>query len=140
MAEVNKIRVHRFTVVMGTNRKEKLIPSSSILEEKGVVVTHIRTRRAGTNRRSLLGKEIVGDTNFEAASITLKIGQEHVADSIALEHIEDATKTIPCEGYPLYLKGIDWAQSHVEVEEGVALDADKVFEFSVSFYRLPAGK
>lgn len=131
MAAINKTRQFTFTVEIGTNRSLRLLTQNTVLD--GATIVAIRTRRAGANRKSLLGKSIVNDANFEAATILLKSGSEDVWDQIPVEHIEKASNVAPEQGFPVNLNNVDWNTTKIEVAEGVALDTGKVFEFTVEF-------
>lgn len=131
MAAINKTRQFTFTVEIGTNRSLRLLTQNTVLD--GATIVAIRTRRAGANRKSLLGKSIVNDANFEAATILLKSGSEDVWDQIPVEHIEKASNIAPEQGFPVNLNNVDWNTTKIEVAEGVALDTGKVFEFTVEF-------
>lgn len=131
MAAINKTRQFTFTVEIGTNRSLRLLTQNTVLD--GATIVAIRTRRAGANRKSLLGKSIVNDANFEAATILLKSGSEDVWDQIPVEHIEKASNISPEQGFPVNLNNVDWNTTKIEVQEGVALDTGKVFEFTVEF-------
>lgn len=131
MVPVNKTNKHTFTVVIGSDRKVRLLTSNTVLE--GSMIHAITTRRFGANRKSLQGKAIVNDVNFDAAFIGLKQKSEDVWENVPVEHIEKATNVMPHVGYPVNLKDIDWNTSFLEIAEGVALDAGKVFEFTIWF-------
>lgn len=131
MAAINKTRQFTFTVEIGTNRSLRLLTQNTVLD--GATIVAIRTRRAGANRKSLLGKSIVNDANFEAATILLKSGSEDVWDQVPVEHIEKASNIAPEQGFPVNLNNVDWNTTKIEVAEGVALDTGKVFEFTVEF-------
>lgn len=129
--EANKFRVTTVAFVVGSDRTIKFILDKTIPPE--ATLHAIRTRRAGANRKTLQGKSIVADTNFEAAFITLKKGTETVIDMLPLEEIEKATNVMPQLGYPIELSGIDWNVSYVEVAEGVALSAGNCFELTFTY-------
>lgn len=99
----------------------------------GAHVVCLRTRRAGANRKTLQGKNIVNDANFEAGSLTLKRKSVLLLDKLFLEHIERASLATPDKGYPIDLSDIDWQTSYIEVEEGVALNTGNAFELTISF-------
>lgn len=129
---VNTIR--RTTIAIGqtADRISKLILGETI--PKGAVIVALHTRRAGANRRTLGGKTIVNDANFDAAAITLKKGSENVLEHLHLEHIERASNVTPEQGFPVQLHDIDWNTSFIEVEEGVALNSGNYFELTISYY------
>ena len=131
-AEINKTRQYTFTVPVSSARSIRLLTSSTILDN--AVVTAIRTRRYSANRKTLGGKNIVNDVNFDAAMLVVKRGSEDVWDMFPVEHIEKASNNSPETGFPVNLEGIDWNVTKLEIAEGVALDNGAVFEFSVEFY------
>ena len=126
-----KIKIVTITVDVAADRTIKLLLAETVA--KGATVHSLRTRRAGANRKTLLGKSIVNDANFEAASITLKQRQTDVVASLFFEHIEKASNVDPVNGFPVNLKDIDWNTSYIEIAEGVALNAGNVFELTISY-------
>lgn len=101
-------------------------------------VVSIRTRRSGTNVRTLQGKEIVSDAAFDAAFLVLKMDTQTEVMRVPLAHIEKATLTDPAQGFPVYAKGLNWNTCQVEVVEGVSLTAEagKAFEFTLEYFEL----
>lgn len=132
--EINKFRSTTIAVAIGSDRIMKLFLAETIA--KDAVIHSIRTRRFGANRKTLQGKTLPNDANFDAAFLTLKKQQEDVIEQLPFGHIEAATTTSPEYGYPIQLSAIDWNTSYVEIAEGVALDTGKYFELTI-LYSLP---
>ncbi len=130
MQKDKRVRQTTFTTEVGTTRTMKLLTSNTVL--KGATILNIRTRRFGANRKSLQGKTIVNDANFESAILLFKVGSEIMVE-IPVEHIETASKISPETGFPINIGEIDWNTSSVEVGEGIALDTGKVFEFTIEY-------
>lgn len=132
---MNKNTLCQHTFVVNVNdvnkRNYKLLATNTVLADAEIVA--IRTRRAGANRKSLGGLAIVNDANFEAAFLSLKVGTNEVYEKIPVEHIERATIQSPETGFPVNISNIDWNTSFVEVAETVAIDTNKVFEFTVTY-------
>lgn len=120
-----------FTIEMDGKREYKLLTQNTALEKAKIVA--IRTRRAGANRKSLQGKAIVNDANFESAFITLKKGSDEVWQELPVEHIETATKVSPETGFRVDWQGIDWNTTKLILAEGTVVDLGKVFEFTVEY-------
>lgn len=132
-ADINKTRQYTFTVVVESNRSIRLLSSSTILD--GATICAIRTRRASGTRKTLQGKTLVNDANFDSAMLTIKKGSEDVWDQFPVELIEKATNVSPETGFPVHINSIDWNTTKIEIGEGVTLDTGKHFEFTVEFYK-----
>ncbi len=124
---------HTFTVNIGSNTTMRQFFLDKNSPVKGFDLMYIKTRRAGANRKSLQGTTIVADSVFDASFLVIKVKQTEVINQVPLEHIETATEQVPSEGYPIFLKDIDWEQSFVQVADGVTLTANTVWEFTVTF-------
>ena len=131
--DINKTRQYTFVVLVEANRSIRLLTSSTILD--GATICAIRTRRSSGTRKTLQGKSIVNDANFDSAMLTVKKASEDVWDQFPVEHIERATNVSPETGFPVHINGIDWNTTKLEIGEGVALDTGKYFEFTVEFYK-----
>lgn len=131
MLELNKYRQTTVAVAVGSDRIMKLLLAETL--PKDAIVHSLRTRRAGANRRTVGGKTIVTDVNFDAAMLTLKKQQEDVVETLPFEHIEKASNVTPEIGYPIQLTSIDWNTSFIEVVEGVALNTGNYFELTIVF-------
>jgi hypothetical protein len=127
------LRHHTFTVPVAAARQIKLMAANTVLD--GSVITAIRTRRYSATRKSLLGKAIVNDANFNAATLVLKKGNEVYMDNMPMEHIEQGSLAASgaC-GFQVKYLDLDWNTSFVEVAETVTLDTGAVFEFTLTFY------
>lgn len=127
------LRHHTFTVPVAAARQIKLLAANTVLD--GSVITAIRTRRYSATRKSLLGKAIVNDANFNAATLVLKKGNEVFMDNMPMEHIEQGSLAASgAGGFQVKYLDIDWNTSFVEVAETVTLDTGAVFEFTLTFY------
>lgn len=128
----NAVRLLTFTVTLAANQRTyKLLTQNTAIANAKIL--SIRTRRAGTNRRSLLGKEIANDANFESAFLTLKKGSEEVWETVPVEHIEKASNVSPETGFAVNWDNIDWNTTQLIIAEGVTVDTGKVFEFTVEY-------
>lgn len=119
------------SATVGGDRTLKFILGQTIPD--GSYIHALRTRRFGANRKTIQGKTIVNDVNFEAASITLKQGTNNAIERLYFEHIEKASNTQPQVGFPINLSDINWDTSYIEVEEGVALNTGAAFELTVAY-------
>lgn len=124
-------RVLTVSVLIGSTRIMPLKDVDGLF--KNAEILNVRTRRYGANRKSLQGKAIANDVNFEAATLRLRRKQTNVVQDLWLEHIEAATTTAPEVGYPLNVREIDWNNSAVEIAETVALDAGAVIELTFTY-------
>lgn len=132
MAEIGKTMQYTFTVEVTANSRQFVLDKRSPVTDG--VVTAIRTRRSGTNVRTLQGAQIPNDANFDAAFVVLKYGTTEVFQ-VPLAHIERATLQEATTGFPVNLESIDWSSSYVYVADSVTLDAGKFFEFTIEFYK-----
>lgn len=128
---INKIRHYTFTARV--EGQEKIVLDQNSPLNLGVVCG-IRTRRNKATRRSLQGAQIVNDANFDAAVLILRYRGSDQVVQVPLEHIEQASLQAPETGFQIHIGNIDWSQCHVEIMPGVALDTNRVFEFTVSYY------
>lgn len=130
--EINKNKVYTFsTEIAGANAAQCFLDKNSPLTN--VTLCTLRTRRASATMRSLQGKQIANNANFDAAFLVLKIKQTETV-KIPLWHIEQASLQSPATGYPIFLSDVDFAQSFVEVQQGVTLDTGNVFELTATYY------
>ena len=128
------LRHHTFTVIVASARQMKLMAANTVLD--GSMIVAIRTRRYSATRKSLLGKAIVNDANFNAAMLTLKKGTEEFTDALPFEHIEQGSLAASgAAGFQVRYLDIDWNTSYIEVMEGVTLDAGAVFEITLAYFK-----
>ena len=131
MNQNSKIKHVTITATVGTDRSLKFVLGQTI--PIGSYIHALRTRRAGANRKTLQGKAIVNDVNFEAASITLKVGTNNAIEKLFFEHIEKASNIQPQIGFPVNLLDVNWDTSFIEIEETVVLNTGNAFELTISY-------
>lgn len=127
----NKCQQYTVALEVRTNARQTVIDVNSPLNGTNIVA--VRTRRTKAGAKTLQGKSLVSDTNFDAAFLIVKGGSNEVV-KIPLWHIEQASLQQPVSGFPLFLAGLDVSNSYVEVVEGVTLDAGNCFELTFEFY------
>lgn len=133
MAQMEK-RVVTVAIVIGSDRNIALKDVNGLF--KTAEIHSVRTRRAGANRKSIGGKNIANDVNFEGAFLNLRRSGTNIIELLPLEHIERASLNDPAIGYPLGFTAIDWETSKIEVAEGVALNTGSVFELTFTYTEL----
>lgn len=129
---VNKIRYTVITVVLETGKRSYLLGSQNTVL-KNATLLGLRTRRNTATRRSIGGKVIANNANFDSATLNLKIGSEEPFEDLFFEHIEQATIANPAMGFRCNYTNIDWDRTFIELQEGVTIDNGAVLELTIEF-------
>ncbi len=133
--EFNKCKFYTIApVITASTVRSFNLDQNSPLNNSSVV--SVRTRRAGTNVRTLGGKQIVSDVVFDAARLVLKADTQTIVADIPLVHIERASIQSPETGFLLYFEGLNWNNCQIEVAEGVSLsgETDKAVELTIEYF------
>ena len=127
----NKNQLYTIAVEQKANSRNSTLETNSPLD--GTNLVSVRTRRTKAGAKTLQGKNLIADTNFDAALVLKASGTTEVV-KVPLWHIEQASLQTPHIGFPLYVAGLNVSTSYIEVGEGVTLDVGNFFELTFEFF------
>lgn len=130
--EFNKAQFYTVAVELKANGRLAIIDNNSPLS--GAYIISVRTRRTKTGAKTLQGKDLANDANFDAAFLVLKKDTTTEVIKVPLWHVEQASLQSPAQGFPIYANDLNFSACQVEVVEGVTLDTGKCIELTFEFY------
>ena len=123
-----------YTVAAEVKANNRLTTIDNNSPMSGAYIVSVRTRRTKSGAKTLQGKNLVSDANFDAAFLVLKKDTTTDVVRIPLWHIEQATLQNAALGFPIYAHDLNFTACVVEVVEGVALDTGNCFELTFEYF------
>jgi hypothetical protein len=123
---------YTFGIVTQLNQSEFKLETNSPIQHE--MVTGLKIRRAGANRRTSNGNNIVNDGVFNSSFITLKQRNAEVAERISLEMIEQAT--LQGRWFDVKIPLVDMAQSVIKCSNIGAIVAGEEYELLIRYWNV----
>ena len=130
--EFNKTQSYTVAVEIKANGRLTVIDQNSPLS--GAHIVSVRTRRAKTGAKTLQGKSLVNDANFDGAFLVLKKDTSTEVVKVPLWHVEQASLQSPAVGFPLYANNLNFSACLIEIVESVTLDTGNCVELTFEFW------
>jgi hypothetical protein len=130
--EFNKTQFYTVAVEIKANGRLTVIDQNSPLS--GASIVSVRTRRTKTGAKTLQGKSLVNDANFDAAFLILKKDTTTEVIKVPLWHVEQASLQNPSEGFPIYANNLNFSACLIEIVETVTLDTGNCVELTFEFW------
>jgi hypothetical protein len=132
MTQFNKIKYYTVAAKIVANNRIVKIDDNSPLN--GAHIVSVWSRRASSTNRSLLGQQLANDANVDGAFLVLKKDTQTKVVEIPLSLVVATSVAEPQAGFPINGEGFNFSSCTIEVQDGITLDTDKVFELTFAYF------